>query len=122
MVSNPFQAGDVVELKAAGATVIVRTAYLHHYPVWFKVPCFGLARALPALPFTSLFVSCLLQLGRVEQVAPFRCTFVPLTDKKVPITIPNAEIIGLQISNRSRIYEQVNTTHATVYDSPSLGQ
>ena len=49
-----------------------------------------------------------MQIGRVEKLAPFRTTFVPLTDKRVPITIPNSLIVGMQISNRSRISEPVN--------------
>mmetsp|Transcript_4384 Transcript_4384/g.12309 ORF Transcript_4384/g.12309 Transcript_4384/m.12309 type:complete len:549 (-) Transcript_4384:119-1765(-) len=64
LISNPFQAGDVVELQKGGRTVM---------------------------------------LGKVDQVSPFRTTFVSLTDKKVPWTIPNGDIMRLSISNRSRI-------------------
>mmetsp|Transcript_4381 Transcript_4381/g.12299 ORF Transcript_4381/g.12299 Transcript_4381/m.12299 type:complete len:175 (-) Transcript_4381:119-643(-) len=46
---------------------------------------------------------CVRQLGKVDQVSPFRTTFVSLTDKKVPWTIPNGDIMRLSISNRSRI-------------------
>jgi len=50
---------------------------------------------------------CVRQLGKVDQVSPFRTTFVSLTDKKVPWTIPNGDIMRLSISNRSRINSTV---------------
>eukprot|EP00192_Tetraselmis_astigmatica_P005399 CAMPEP_0117670234 /NCGR_PEP_ID=MMETSP0804-20121206/12624_1 /TAXON_ID=1074897 /ORGANISM="Tetraselmis astigmatica, Strain CCMP880" /LENGTH=525 /DNA_ID=CAMNT_0005478479 /DNA_START=138 /DNA_END=1715 /DNA_ORIENTATION=+ len=77
LISNPFQAGDVVELQKGGRTVMVT---LCHDKGGRTV-----------------------MLGKVDQVSPFRTTFVSLTDKKVPWTIPNGDIMRLSISNRSRI-------------------